>query len=72
LFLRSERAGRLDGRVYRIAFEVDDGQGGSVDGACAVTVPHDRSGAAAVDSGPHYCVGRGCGELPGPDPLCRD
>jgi uncharacterized repeat protein (TIGR01451 family) len=49
--LRSERNGTGDGRVYRIAATVTDGKGGSCTGVALVTVPHDQSGAPAVDSG---------------------
>jgi hypothetical protein len=49
--LRAEREGGGDGRVYRIAFTGDDGNGGACSGVVAVSVPHDSSGSAAVDSG---------------------
>jgi len=49
--VRAERAGTGDGRVYRIAFSASDGKGGTCTGTVNVTVPHDQSGAAAVDSG---------------------
>ena len=49
--LRAERDGTGDGRVYRIAVTVTDGVGGSCTGTAIVTVPHDQSGAPAVDSG---------------------
>lgn len=49
--LRAERFGGEDGRVYRIAYVVSDGLGGSCSGTVAVSVPHDQSGDAAVDSG---------------------
>jgi hypothetical protein len=51
LRLRSERSGRGDGRVYRIAFTATDPSGASCSGTVTVTVPHDRRGAPAVDSG---------------------
>jgi cysteine-rich repeat protein len=63
--LRAERAGRGDGRVYRIEFAAEDGRGGRCEGAVAVCVPHDRgkrsgcgSGAPAFDS-TGSCEGRG-------------
>jgi cysteine-rich repeat protein len=40
--LRAERAGRGEGRVYRIAFAAEDGRGGRCEGAVRVCVPHDR------------------------------
>jgi uncharacterized repeat protein (TIGR01451 family) len=49
--LRAERDGTGDGRVYRIATTVSDGLGGMCTGVAKVTVPHDQSGAPAVDSG---------------------
>ncbi len=49
---RSERDGNGDGRVYRIAFTVSDGRGGSCSGTVTVGVPHDQSGPAPVDSSP--------------------
>jgi streptogramin lyase len=49
--LRAERNGSGDGRVYRIAFKVDDGRGGSCTGRALVGVPHDQSGSPAIDSG---------------------
>jgi hypothetical protein len=51
LRLRAERSGRGDGRVYRIAFTATDPSGASCSGTVAVTVPHDRRGASAVNSG---------------------
>jgi len=49
--LRAERDGTGDGRVYRISTSVSDGVGGSCSGVATVSVPHDQSGAPAVDSG---------------------
>lgn len=49
--LRAERDGTGDGRVYSLAVSVSDGMGGSCTGTVTVTVPHDQSGRAAVDSG---------------------
>ncbi len=52
LQLRAERSGLEDGRVYRVAFTVTDGLGGSCTGVANVGVPHDqRPGAVAIDSG---------------------
>lgn len=50
VYLRAERSGTGDGRVYRIAFEGSDGEGGTCSGTVAVGVPHDK-GKTAVDSG---------------------
>lgn len=51
VFLRAERSGRGDGRVYRIDFHVVDGRGGSCSGTVFLGVPHDQRGDLAVDSG---------------------
>jgi hypothetical protein len=68
--LRSERDGRGDGRVYTIHASVTDHQGNSTPVTCLVEVPHDQSGRPVVDSGPAFCVGSGCGTIPGHDPSC--
>ena len=47
--IRAERDGSGDGRVYHIVFVADDGQGGTCTGEVMVSVPHDQSGAPAVD-----------------------
>ena len=49
--LRAERDNRGDGRVYRIAFEATDANGGSCTGTATVGVPR-RNHAPAVDSAP--------------------
>jgi uncharacterized repeat protein (TIGR01451 family) len=56
LQVRAERSGLGDGRVYRIAFSVSDGRGGSCTGTATVGVPHDQSPAnrTPIDSGPVY------------------
>jgi hypothetical protein len=51
--VRAERAGTGDGRVYRIAFDADDGKGGTCSGSVKVEVPHDNR-TTAVDSGNGY------------------
>lgn len=56
LAVRAERNGNPkspgDGRVYRISFTADDGNGGSCSGFVRVCVPHDnRPGAACIDGG---------------------
>jgi WD40 repeat protein len=50
VYLRAERNPKGDGRVYRIAYVVSDGEGGTCSGTVTVTVPRKR-GEAAVDSG---------------------
>jgi uncharacterized repeat protein (TIGR01451 family) len=50
--LRAERSGLGDGRVYRIATSVSDGDGGSCTGTVIVGVPHDQgAGSTPIDSG---------------------
>jgi len=56
LYLRAERDGRSNGRVYTVDFTVADGEGNETTGSCTVSVPHDRRGDAAVDDGPAYEV----------------
>jgi hypothetical protein len=51
--LRAERNSRGDGRVYRIAYTLSDGQGDSCGGTAYVAVPRKR-GVTAVDSGGSY------------------
>ena len=54
-FLRSERSGGGDGRVYHVRFTADDGNGGACEGEATVCVPHDRGGGSAcVDQGPLF------------------
>jgi hypothetical protein len=51
VWLRAERRGRGDGRVYRIEYLAWDGHGNACDGTATVVVPHDRAHPAALDSG---------------------
>ena len=48
-----------NGRVYTSHLSVDDGNGNTDTATCLVTVPHDQSGAPAVDDGPAYGVSCG-------------
>jgi hypothetical protein len=50
LWLRAERSGRGDGRLYRLEYSVWDDHGNSCSGTATVAVPHDRA-HAAHDSG---------------------
>lgn len=53
--LRAERAGNGNGRVYRVLFTADDGNGGICVGSVSVGVPRDmKPGNAAIDSGQIY------------------
>jgi hypothetical protein len=51
VWLRAERRGKGDGRVYRIEYLAWDGHGNACDGTATVVVPHDRAHPAALDSG---------------------
>jgi uncharacterized repeat protein (TIGR01451 family) len=52
VFLRAERSGTGDGRVYRVAATATDGHGGTCTGTVIVGVPHDRrTHATPIDSG---------------------
>jgi len=50
VWLRAERRGKGDGRVYRIEYLAWDGHGHSCDGTARVGVPHDRAHPVALDS----------------------
>lgn len=52
--VRAERKGNGNGRVYRLKYVVEDSYSNKTFGICTVTVPHDQSGAPAVDSGVAY------------------
>jgi hypothetical protein len=55
VYVRSERQGTSNGRVYTIHYEVADASGNVGTVACTVGVPHDQSGPPAVDGpGPGY------------------
>jgi hypothetical protein len=50
--LRSERSGTGNGRVYGVNFTLTDASGNPSSGTCYFTVPHDQSGAPAINDGP--------------------
>ena len=52
-WVRAERAGGGNGRVYHISFRADDGNGGTCSGEVQVGVPHDEKDAP-VDDGALY------------------
>lgn len=56
--LRAERQGGVDGRVYRVGFQVRDASQNQAAGTCVVRVAHDQSGVVAVDSGIAFSVCR--------------
>jgi hypothetical protein len=51
IWLRAERSGHGDGRIYRIEYVASDGHGNSCGGTALVGVPHDWKRRSAVDSG---------------------
>ena len=52
VWLRAERSGTGDGRVYRIGFQVTDGLGGQCTGVARGGVPHDQGAHSnPIDSG---------------------
>jgi hypothetical protein len=53
-YVRVERSGAGNGRVYTIYFTASDGRGGSCQGSGKVSVPHDASGGSVIDDGPLY------------------
>jgi hypothetical protein len=57
VWLRSERAGSGDGRVYTIAFTVTDQYGLSCSGTVDVAVPHDSAHAAVKSAGSYNSFG---------------
>lgn len=52
--VRAERATTGDGRVYRIGFTADDGNGGSCSGLVFVGIPLNKSGIPANEQGPLF------------------
>ncbi|MHC4705643.1 MAG: hypothetical protein ACYS8I_00970 [Planctomycetota bacterium] len=54
-FIRAERSGQGNGRVYEIHFEADDGMGGVCNGTVSVCVPHDKGkDGGCIDDGQFY------------------
>jgi len=54
-WVRAERAGGADGRVYHIGFEATDGEGATCQGTVGVCVPHDQGGGSqCIDQGALY------------------
>jgi hypothetical protein len=51
VWLRAERLGRGDGRVYRVEYSASDEYGNSCGGTALVSVPHDWAHPLAHDSG---------------------
>lgn len=51
VWLRAERAGTGDGRVYTVSFRVEDPNGGACTGSLQVTVVHDQAHGAVKTPG---------------------
>jgi hypothetical protein len=63
-YVRSERAGPGDGRVYELTLSVQDAAALPASAVLTVSVPHDRGKkGAAVDSGDAYEVAGECGPV---------
>jgi hypothetical protein len=56
VWLRAERQGPSNGRVYTLSWLARDAAGNELAGACTVEVPHDQGGQAAVADAPAYNV----------------
>jgi len=55
VYLRAERSGRGDGRVYCISFKARDSSGRTCTGTVTVGVPHDMGrGSTPINSGCRY------------------
>jgi len=52
-WVRAERAGTGNGRIYEIFFEASDGRGKTCTGSVKTVVPHDKN-RPAVDDGRRY------------------
>ena len=54
-FIRAERAGKGNGRVYAISFRARDGKGRECTGTVKTSVPHDhRINTVPIDDGQRY------------------
>lgn len=58
--IRAEREGGSNGRVYKVNYTATNSAGLSCTNALTVTVPHDQSGAAAIDDGQTVNSSIGC------------
>ncbi len=64
VLLRQERNGEGNGRVYTVHVSVSDSAGNKGTAQFYVTIPHDQSGAPAIDDGPAYSIRSRCAEEP--------
>lgn len=53
-FVRAERSGDRNGRVYTIYFTATEGRTGVCHGSVKVSVPLSQNGTPAIDDGPNY------------------
>jgi hypothetical protein len=58
--LRAERQGGGNGRVYKVNYTATNAVGDACSSTLTVTVPHDQSGAPAVDDGQTVNSSTGC------------
>jgi HEAT repeat protein len=58
--IRSERSGRLDGRIYRLNFSAADGKGGACNGVVRVCIPHEESTVATCIEQPEEYDSTAC------------
>jgi len=68
-WVRAERTGEGDGRVYLISYTATDAAGASCTGQVTVSVPHDQSGAPAILSPGRWNSLTGQLLLPPPAPV---
>jgi hypothetical protein len=68
--LRAERSDESDGRVYSLFALINDDHGNQAPLTCQVQVPRSHK-KAALEGAAAYCIGEGCGGVPGQDRRCR-
>jgi len=68
--LRAERSDESDGRVYSLFALITDDHGNQAPLTCKVQVPRHHE-TSALEGAALYCVGQGCGSVPGHQRRCR-
>ena len=63
VYLRKERQGSGNGRVYTITLGAIDGSGNTSTTTCFATVPLSNDGTPSVDDGPLYSISNSCGGI---------
>lgn len=71
VYLRKERQGVGNGRVYTITLGAIDGSGNTATTTCFANVPLSNNGNPAVDDGPTYTISNSCGGLFVTNPIKR-